>query len=84
MSKQTSSRVSSIAAILIDFRPADLIALVDNKDDPDALTLFCDNVRILAASALSQDEISLASEIDEPVETGGHSEDSDGPIPFRG
>lgn len=111
MHRETSPTVSSIAAAFINFRPPNLIAIIDSGD-PDQLAEFCADIRTLAGSALSQDEtpidqpVASADEplarqgrselqLDEPVETGGHDEDSgtrlrpkeedrDGPIPFDG
>lgn len=54
-SKETSSRVSTIAAGLTNFSPPDLIAIVDS-DEPDIIAEHCEKVRTLAACALSQDE----------------------------
>lgn len=55
MNKQTSSRVSSIAARLINFdvNDAQELRIVGTSDD---ITEFCSDVRTLAASALGQDE----------------------------
>lgn len=94
MHRETSPTVSSIAATLINFRPPNLIEIIDSGD-PDKIAEFCADVRTLAGSALSQDEtpfddpdqnkLDLASPlIGEPVEVGGHNEDRDGPVPFNG
>ncbi len=94
MHRETSPTVSSIAGRLVNFRPPNLIAIIDSGD-PHQLAEFCEDIRTLAGSALSQDEtpfddpnqtkLGLASpKLGEAVETGGHDEDRDGPIPFDG
>jgi hypothetical protein len=52
--KQTSSRVSSIAARLITFTSDDFDQLAASSTT--AIVAFCDDIRTLAASAMSQDE----------------------------
>jgi hypothetical protein len=58
MNEQTSSRVSSIAARFINFQSDDFLAIANGKPDYTGPTIraFCDDVRTLAASCLSQDE----------------------------
>ncbi len=55
MHRETSPTVSSIAGGLTTFRPPNLIEIIDSGD-PDKLAEFCEDVRTLAGSALSQDE----------------------------
>lgn len=47
MDKETSARVSSIASGLLDFRPPELIAIVDSRDK-EKIELHCESVRTLA------------------------------------
>lgn len=54
MDKETSARVSTIAAGLTNFRPPDFIEIVDSAD-PDKVAEHCANVRALAGTALVQD-----------------------------
>ena len=55
MHRETSPTVSSIAGRLVNFRPPNLIEIIDSGD-PDRLAEFCEDVRTFAASCLSQDE----------------------------
>ena len=63
MDKETSARVSTIASGLTNFRPPDLVAIVDSQD-PDRLNTFCANVRALAGTALVQDRTAGQGPID--------------------
>ena len=56
MDKETSNRVSSIAAKLINITPA-MLDTLSSSEKPE-LEILCAEIRALAGSALSQDETS--------------------------
>jgi len=55
MDNETSSSVSTLASEFINFRPPNLVEIIDSRD-PDLLAEFCGKVRTLAGSALSGDQ----------------------------
>lgn len=97
MNKETSGRVSSIAAAILSFEPV-------TGPNADEYNDLLKNAKILAGSCMSlylktldlriqdlalqprpiNDKAPVASEqpIGEPREVGGHDEDRSGPIPF--